>query len=281
LQAASTVAAAFVANVRAAVAQIHANAHGASVGRNLEYLHQLRVGIRRLRSTLRAFRELVRRRRAQQFDRELRSMLRSMGAVRDWDAFLHSRVPPALRQAAQAHRATAQRAMRFAAPPRRLEVFSARLFVWARSEPWRASARPDELLGRFGARALRRLFEEVRDAAAGIDWTDAKRRHRVRIHVKRLRYGCDCFAAGFPPKAMEAFQDPLKKLQQLLGELNDIAVQRRLLSELARGGASARATAAVRVRLRTRERPLVRKLGKAWSKFEGHPAHWRREAARA
>ena len=45
---------AFIANVGAAVAQIHANRAGAAGGRDPEYLHQLRVGIRRLRSTLRA-----------------------------------------------------------------------------------------------------------------------------------------------------------------------------------------------------------------------------------
>jgi CHAD domain-containing protein len=281
LQAGSSAAAAFIANLRAAVAQIHANAHGASVGRNHEYLHQLRVGIRRLRSTLRAFRELVRRRRAHRFDGELRTLLRAMGAVRDWDAFLHSRVSPALRKAGLRQRAMAQASLSVAVTPRKLALLSGRLFVWAQSEPWRAGAKPDEPLGKFGARALRRLFDATRDAAAKIDWADAKRRHRVRIRVKRLRYGCDCFAAGFAPKAMEDFEGRLKKLQQLLGELNDIAVQRRLLNELARSGASARATADIRGRLLARERPLVKDVAKAWSKFEAHPPHWRREAARA
>ena len=43
---------AFIANVGAAVAQIQANRAGAASGRDPEHLHQLRVGIRRLRSTL-------------------------------------------------------------------------------------------------------------------------------------------------------------------------------------------------------------------------------------
>src|SRR5258706_2130202 len=275
LESASTAAAAFVSNVQAAIAQIHANARGAAFGRNHEYLHQLRVGIRRLRSTLRAFRRLVRRRRARQFDREFRSLLRSMGAVRDWDAFLHARLQPALRAAAQKQRAMARMSLRKAVASRKLTLLTGRALVWAQSEPWRASARPDERVGPFGARALQRLFEAVPAAAAGIDWSDAQRRHRVRIRVKRLRYGCDCFAAGFPPEAMEAFQHRLKKLQELLGELNDIAVQRRLLKELAWAKATAFS------RLAARERPLLKALEKAWSKFEAHTPHWRREAARA
>jgi CHAD domain-containing protein len=281
LQADSTAAVAFVANVRAAAAQIHANGRGASISGDPEYLHQLRVGMRRLRSTLRAFRGLVRKRRARAFDRKLRSLLRSMGAVRDWDVFLRSHLPPAVRRAGLKQRALAHATLRAAIAPRRLGLLSERLLVWAQSEPWRAGAKPDEPLGRFGARALQLLLESVRDAAAGIDWTDAKRRHRVRIRAKRLRYGSDCFAAAFPAEAMDEFQQRLKKLQLVLGELNDIAVQRRLLNELARERASARATADARARLLAAERPLLKKIGKAWKKFDAHPRHWRREAARA
>jgi CHAD domain-containing protein len=93
--------------------------------------------------------------------------------------------------------------------------------------------------------------------------------------VKRLRYGCDCFAAGFPPEATNAFQQRLKKLQELLGELNDIAVQRRLLKELACASGTALS------RLAARERPLLNALGKEWRKFDVHPPHWRKEVARA
>lgn len=281
LQARSGAAVAFVSNVQAAVEQIRANAPGALAGRNHEYLHRLRVGIRRLRSTLRAFRELVRRRRARTFDRKLRALLRAIGAVRDWDVFLQSPMPPALRRASRKQRAMAEASLRVALAARRLSLLSDRLYVWAQSEPWRASAKPDEPLGKFGTRALRRLCEALGDAAAGIDWTDAKRRHRVRICAKRLRYGSDCFAAAFPVDAMAGFQQRLKNLQQVLGELNDIAVQRRLLDKLARKGLSVRATAQARARLLAREQPLLKKVGKAWKKFDAHPRHWRREAARA
>src|SRR5258706_2748153 len=181
LRAASTVAVAFVSNVQAATTQIHANARGAALGRNHEYLHQLRVGIRRLRSTLRAFRKLVRGRRARQFDREFRSLLRSMGAVRDWDAFLLARLQPALRAAAQKQRAMARMSLRKAVASRKLTLLTGRALVWAQSEPWRASARPDERVGPFGARALQRLFEAVPAAAAGIDWSAAQPRPRGRI----------------------------------------------------------------------------------------------------
>jgi len=272
LRAGSTSAQAFLASVRAGVTQVRANARGASAGGDPEHLHQLRVGVRRLRSTLRAFRGLVRRRQARAFDGELRTLLRSMGVVRDWDEFLYAH-RAAFRQAALRRRAAAQRSMRGLVT--RLEALLIRLLAWVSGEPWRRRADPEQALGKFGARALRRLLEEVREAAAGIDWNDAERRHRVRIRVKRLRYGCDCFTAAFPPDAMDAFQHRLKNLQELLGELNDIAVQRRLLKELSVvNGPALR-------RLAARERPLLKALEKAWRKFDAHPPDWRREAARA
>src|SRR5258706_5927933 len=130
LRAASTAAVAFVSNARAAIAQIRANASGAALGRNHEYLHQLRVGIRRLRSTLRAFSKLVRRQRARQFDREFRALLRSMGAVRDWDAFLQTQLPPALRKAARKQRALALASLRSAVAPRKLTLMPGRALGW-------------------------------------------------------------------------------------------------------------------------------------------------------
>jgi inorganic triphosphatase YgiF len=68
---------AFVANIAAAAALLGANARGAALGKNPGYLHQVRVGIRRLRSTLRVFRRLVRKRPARRFDHALRSLMRA------------------------------------------------------------------------------------------------------------------------------------------------------------------------------------------------------------
>ena len=53
LDAGTAVGAAFVANIRAAIVQIRANARGAVLGHDPEHLHQVRVGIQRLHSTVR------------------------------------------------------------------------------------------------------------------------------------------------------------------------------------------------------------------------------------
>ena len=72
--------------------------------------------------------------------------------------------------------------------------------------------------------------------------------------MKRLRYACDFFAASFAGAAAQPYIKRLRALQDILGDLNDIAVARRLLAEIARlaGGACP----ATRMRSR-RERMLV------------------------
>ena len=69
----------------AALEQIAANAPGVARGEDPEYLHQLRVGIRRLMSAVRAFRPLLRRKRA---DAVTRQRFRGVGEhIDDWMMF--------------------------------------------------------------------------------------------------------------------------------------------------------------------------------------------------
>ena len=272
---------ALIANVAAALAQVRANAPGAALGRDPEYLHQLRIGMRRLRSTLRAFRALLQRRRASLLDKKLRATLRALGPVRDWDVFLQAKFEPVLQRAAHARRTAAQRKARRVLTQTSFQALLRRVLEWIRGEPWRASADADAVLGPFGVRALQRLYDAPRRAAAKIDWSDPEQRHRVRIRLKRLRYGGECFAAGFAPRAAQAFKHRLRAMQHLLGELNDITVQQRLLQELGRGRELARAAARARTRLAARERALTAAIPKTWSKLESQPPHWRRAAARA
>ena len=81
----TTAGEAFVVNISAALEQIAANAAGAAAGRDSEHLHQLRVGVRRLRTVMQAFRELLRRRRADAIEQPWRAMMRTLGNARDWD----------------------------------------------------------------------------------------------------------------------------------------------------------------------------------------------------
>lgn len=277
----ASVGEAFAASMRAALEQIAANASGAAMGRDPEYLHQMRVGVRRLRSALRAFRKLLRRRRADAIARPWRAMMPTLGDARDWDVFYQSLAAGGLRRAASKPRAAAQQLACALMKSPRFHAALRNTSVWTRSRPWRRHADPSEPLRQFARPALHRLHQGLCDAAEGIDWQDAARRHRLRIRVKRMRYACDFLAAVFPHRRARAFLEALHGLQDILGEMSDIDVQRRLLGKLARSSENPAAVMATEAKLKTHARALAALLRRAWAAFEAVRPYWkRREAAR-
>jgi len=290
----ATPAEAFSAIFAAALTQAGANARGVVHGRDEEYLHQMRVGLRRLRSALLAFRALVPKKAAKPIVERLSGLMPPLGAARDWDVFCESlvrfgtvqpeRAPtiaPLLARA-RGKRAIARRRARQAAASRKLQVFLLRALRWVNAAPWQGSADDAQAsLGDFASVALDSLHRKVLKQAHGIDWGNAKRRHRLRIRIKRLRYGCDFFAACFAGVAAQPYIKRLAALQDILGDLNDIAVARPLLAEIAPRGVAAELGAAggyVRQALTARERMLVISLEPAWSAFEKRRPFWRARA---
>jgi CHAD domain-containing protein len=237
----------------AAMRQIESNRAGAAPGKDPEYLHQLRVGMRRLRSTLRLFRPLLERGPAGKLNRRLRKAMRRLGAARDWDVFRETlrrsgARTPLLQEADRKRPRIAMRAL----PPLTAPDLES-----------------DELLAPFAQRALDKLRARLLERADGIDWRKPRRRHAVRISVKRLRYACDSFRPCFPGPAARAYLEDLERLQDLLGELNDIAVARHLL------GALDQDTTGIGRRLEARERRLIAALQPAWMRLRRRRAFWR------
>lgn len=140
--------------------------------------------------------------------------MRPLGRVRDWDVCLEwlraAKAPQPLRRQARLRQEAARSSLR-PLDLSRLELADA---------AWKGKARP---LEPFSARALAKARRKVMKRLAGIDWDDAERRHRLRIAVKQLRYATDFL--GGETQALET-------LQHSLGQLNDLAVARRLLADL-------------------------------------------------
>jgi len=212
-----------------------------------EYLHQLRVGLRRLRSALRAFRELLERKEVKAIVRPLRRISPKLGAARDWDVLIGR-----LGRGAGPFKAKRNRARE-----RALRAVRSRDFerVVARARALQV-AETDDSLKQFGAAALERAHRKLRKQQ--FDFTDPAERHEMRIRVKRLRYSVEFFAPAFP-RARPYLAD-LEALQQLLGELNDIAVGRQLAG------------------FEADERALLRKLDAAWARLGKRAVFWRAAA---
>ena len=94
----ATPRAAFRAVAHATLEQIELNARGALLSDDAEFLHQLRVGLRRLRAALRAFRDVLPSKTTEKLKRSLGKLSPKLGAARDWDVLVArleaQRAPP-------------------------------------------------------------------------------------------------------------------------------------------------------------------------------------------
>jgi len=270
----ATASDAFAVLCSAALAQIGANAAGVVEARDPEYLHQMRVGVRRLRSALHAFRRLLRGSQARAAERPLKGMMQIWGAARDWDVFCETLADagpePVLLARARHKRASVRRSAATIAGSAAFQQAQLRVLRWLHRDPWKSDAARAEKLGRFARQTFVRLHARLLKDARNVVWRDERRRHELRIRVKRLRYACDFFAGCFPHQAVLPFISRLASLQDTLGELNDVAVGKRLAAEIAPGSDGA----ALRRWLGARERELIASLEPAWTAFEAKRPFW-------
>ena len=253
--------AAFGAIFSAALAQAGANAAGMQRSSDPEYLHQLRVGLRRLRSALRAFAPVLQG--AKRLRKALRRLTPALGAARDWDVFMKTVADAGVERrvthrARPSHGASRRAALETATSPE----FRRFLFQALR---WLQSSVPQRTISIKALAPLRleRLHGKV---LSDLDAKTRAERHKLRIRVKRLRYACEFFAPAYTPRVAQAYIRRLSRLQDLLGQLNDLAVARRLVREL---------EAAVPKRLKSREKKIGRALHAALEDFRSAPPYWR------
>ena len=85
----------------------------------------------------------------------------------------------------------------------------------------------------FATRRLRKLAKRFAQAGRQLDTLDDKRLHALRILAKKLRYSAEFFAALYDRQKTGSFLAALSAVQDVLGQINDVAVAHRLLDELA------------------------------------------------
>jgi triphosphatase len=174
---------------------------------------------------------------------------------------------------ARARRAAARKQARVVAGSSRFQLMLLGALRWIHDAPWRIAHSETPSLNRHAARALTRLERKLSRTAEHIDWTDAAQRHRLRIRVKRLRYACEPFAVLFVRGRTRRYLERLEALQDLLGDLNDVAVGRRLLNELASDSADA-PVEFMRGWFVGREGELVGRLAGSWRAWRKTKRPW-------
>ena len=234
----------------ACLAQVLANLAPAQLGRDAEGVHQMRVGVRRLRSALRFFRPVLPRAQRLLLERELRWLGRELGLVRDLDVFALEILEPllalrpddkgldALHRVAKAAREERQEALREVLRGTRFTRLALEVGRYAARRQWRdqpvdeRSARLFAPARLFAAALFERRDAKVRRAGAALDELEPARLHRLRIQVKRLRYAVDLLGGLFPSRRRERYHDRLPVLQDRLGRIADLATAQRLLALL-------------------------------------------------
>ena len=226
------------------LAQVAANAEVLGDVARPEAVHQMRVGIRRLRAVMKAFEPMLPGEDAQAVKAELTWLARELDQARDLDVLISSSYVQAIhslddrglaalgRQLLDAQ-TKAYREARAAACSRRSATLWLEAAAWIETGAWTKSDDPrvvrlrDLPIRRFTAQALDRLRRAVRKRARGWSRLDAHGRHKLRIRGKRLRYAAELFEPLFGAgKRRKVFLDSLKEMQGVLGDLNDIVSAR-------------------------------------------------------
>ena len=244
-----SVSGAFAAVALACLTQYQLNQHGLAVSQDIEYLHQARVALRRLRSAFTLFRPAVSRELAASHLEPLRALARALGPARDWDVFAVERLPQiaagcgeaadlrGLVRAVAKRRRPARTHARRAALSRSAHRFQLDLAGWLAGQAWLAGAGEAERahleapVAEFAVAALDDCYRRVRRRGRKFAALTDSELHALRIRVKRLRYAVEFLAPLFPAARVKPFRDAAVRLQDLLGHLNDAAVATALLDE--------------------------------------------------
>lgn len=264
--------------------QVQGNETGVAQGSDPESVHQMRVGLRRLRSALGLFAQVAPCPAALQA--ELEWLATELGAARDWEVFAGSTLAvvasacpdePELVQLQQVALAVAQQNRQKAA----VAVCSVRyahllltLGGWTQGARWRALlAEPERIalaapLAKFAAQTLALCHGKLKKRGKQLRNGAPQARHRVRIAAKKVRYATEFFQSLYPAKRVRPFVEALTTLQDALGWLNDAAVAGGLLQHLAHSHPGvAYGAGFVRGYLAVCSERDIRKLGKLWQQF--------------
>lgn len=229
-----------------------------------EGVHQMRVAVRRLRAVLAAFRRMLPADQRRQASEELRWLADALGPARNLDVFETVLLAPArsalaepgiieaLTEAAGRRRKAAYAKAAKAIRSTRYTALLLRQLRWFESCGWRDVTAPQRRQTPIGVLAVRILDRQrvvAKRRSKGFAGQSPRQRHRLRIALKKLRYAAEVLAGLYSENEVNRFTKRLKRLQDDLGEANDVRAGRDIVAELARpkgrGGAIADAGAIV------------------------------------
>ena len=224
-------------------------------GRDIEGVHQMRVGLRRMRSALTVFRSAIPRKQTKSLSQEMRWAAHQLDHPRDIDVYIDENLS---RSGANRKRG-ANKMLKIALKDQKRAYDGVRRFIkgkryrvlnndlgrWLDSKGWRKKLprKKRPLLKRkirpFAAEVLEQHRSRVLKDGQDIRALDSETLHQLRIDCKKLRYATEFFDPLYG-RSMARFTLHLKGLQDLLGTLHDTTIFTGLQKQLLKGHGSSR-----------------------------------------
>ncbi len=232
------------------LAHLNANREGLLADEDPEYVHQMRVALRRLGSAFKVFSPLLPAHTLQPPVADIRWLTQTLGPLRDCDVFVENCLSPLTSQlqghrglrtferACARRREALQRAAARAIGSRRYQRFVLGLSAWLTSDDWHTLVEPDAAralrlpVSGYARSALSRRHKRVMERGRGLSHLSAAKLHRLRVATKKLRYAAVFFSTLYPERRASRLLGVLGDLQDALGGMNDCAVAERLIKEM-------------------------------------------------
>ncbi len=262
-----SVAQALLAVLGNCLEHIQHNENAVIAGENTECLHQMRVGVRRLRSALKLFASAAPCPPA--LLDEIGWLGAELGNARDWDVLFESTLPHVsasagtgngmlelqalVLQVVHEKRSAAAQALQAPRYTRLLLLLGVWMQQLAAGISTQDSTDNDDAgnalsqpARSYAQQVVQRLHKKLLRRADRIADDDARAVHRLRIAGKRSRYAMEFFRSLYRNGGTRRYLDTMSDLQDQLGACNDMVVAERLLLELQqRQPAAASAGAAI------------------------------------
>ncbi len=241
---------AFVQISQSCVAHAQANEDGVLQSDEPEFVHQMRVAVRRLRSALSVFSEMIDGERVHPIREELRWLTGELDGARNWDVFVLQTLPAIvsafpeyagftwLVSYSAELRQQANTRARAAVASTRYQRFLLTFGSWIATGVWQAQRTPlivgaiEPPLTEFAARILQHRHQRLKKRGKHWETLTPEERHQMRIAAKKLRYASEFFSSLYPRKRTRQYITALAQLQDLLGSMNDAATAVSLMQPI-------------------------------------------------
>lgn len=225
---------------------IRTNMDGVLGDIDTEFLHDLRVAVRRTRSAISELRHVLPPAEIERYKDDLAILGRATNNLRDLDVYLIQRdhfrsmlpdeLVPGLNPFFRSLTAQRRTELRRIRRTLRSDFFRSLMFRWegfiAEDGPHWDGKHSSQPISSVAKRALYRRYNRIMRTGLTIRHdSPLEEYHVLRILCKKLRYLLEFFSSLFPEEDIHALILKLKLFQKTLGEFNDLTVQQRRISE--------------------------------------------------